>query len=58
MQINLVTTPPHKATLMNKEDIQSGIWVGNMVNMRANPYPPSFRRMAAKIIDPAIGAST
>lgn len=22
------------------------------------PYPPSFSRMAARIIDPAIGAST
>jgi len=28
------------------------------VIIRIMPYPPSFRRMAAKIIDPAIGAST
>lgn len=26
--------------------------------IRIMPYPPSFNRMAAKIIDPAIGAST
>jgi hypothetical protein len=26
--------------------------------MRHTPYPPSFRRIAAKIILPAIGAST
>jgi len=26
--------------------------------MRARPYPPSFRRIAANTIDPAIGAST
>jgi len=26
--------------------------------IRANPYPPSFRRIAASTIDPAIGAST
>jgi len=26
--------------------------------MRASPYPPSFRRIAARTIDPAIGAST
>lgn len=26
--------------------------------IRIIPYPPSFRRIAAKIIDPAIGAST
>jgi len=26
--------------------------------IRIRPYPPSFSRMAAKIIEPAIGAST
>jgi len=26
--------------------------------IRARPYPPSFRRIAARTIDPAIGAST
>jgi len=26
--------------------------------MRRIPYPPNFRRIAAKTIDPAIGAST
>ena len=26
--------------------------------MRISPYPPSFSRIAAKIIDPAMGAST
>lgn len=26
--------------------------------VRNTPYPPSFRRMAARIIEPAIGAST
>lgn len=25
---------------------------------RISPYPPNFRRMAARIIDPATGAST
>lgn len=29
-----------------------------IVPMRKIPYPPSFRRVAAKIIDPAMGAST
>jgi len=32
--------------------------LGNIVSIRANPYPPSFRRIAARTIDPAIGAST
>jgi len=26
--------------------------------MRISPYPPNFSKMAAKIIDPATGAST
>lgn len=30
----------------------------NIKVVRASPYPPSFRRIAASIIDPAIGAST
>lgn len=31
---------------------------GRFVMIRIMPYPPSFSKMAAKIIDPAIGAST
>lgn len=30
----------------------------NKIEIRIIPYPPSFKRMAAKIIDPATGAST
>jgi hypothetical protein len=30
----------------------------NVIDIRANPYPPSFRRIAASTMDPAIGAST
>lgn len=29
-----------------------------MIEIRIIPYPPSFRRMAARTIEPAIGAST
>lgn len=29
-----------------------------IVEIRIMPYPPSFSRIAARIIDPAIGAST
>ena len=32
--------------------------LGNIDSMRAKPYPPNFRRIAANTIDPAIGAST
>lgn len=30
----------------------------NMKAIRKIPYPPNFRRIAARIIDPATGAST
>jgi hypothetical protein len=30
----------------------------NKVDIRSKPYPPSFKRIAARIIDPATGAST
>lgn len=32
--------------------------VGIICIIRKMPYPPNFRRIAAKIMDPAIGAST
>lgn len=32
--------------------------IGNDRIIRANPYPPSFRRTAASTIEPATGAST
>lgn len=34
------------------------VHVGMRVAIRSIPYPPSFRRTLAKIIDPAAGAST
>lgn len=30
----------------------------NIIIIRAKPYPPSFSKIAARIIDPATGAST
>lgn len=30
----------------------------HIIMNRINPYPPNFRRTAARIIDPSIGAST
>lgn len=32
--------------------------LGNIVNMRARPYPPNFSKIAANTMEPAIGAST
>jgi hypothetical protein len=34
------------------------ICVGHKIEMRINPYPPNFSKIAAKIIEPATGAST
>lgn len=33
-------------------------WRSELRDIRIIPYPPSFSRIAAKTIDPAIGAST
>lgn len=55
---NLVITAPHNDNLIKILDI---IWLLiflNMEIMRKIPYPPSFNKIAARTIDPAIGAST
>jgi len=57
MQISLVIDAPTIETLISIDD-ESELNVENMVNIRANPYPPNLRRIAANTIDPAIGAST
>jgi hypothetical protein len=44
--------------ILIKMDEDKDIVVWNSVNIRAIPYPPSFNKMVAKTIDPAIGAST
>lgn len=57
MQINLVIIPPHRANI--EKDILRGVRVNGIIRWRRNmPYPPNFRRTAARIIDPATGAST
>jgi hypothetical protein len=55
-QIKLVINAPYNATLIK---ILLGINLfGKIDTIRSRPYPPNFRRIAAKTIDPAIGAST
>lgn len=57
-QIRLVIIAPHRERLIR---ILDTIWLLDFLNIeiiRRIPYPPSFRRMAASTIDPAIGAST
>lgn len=43
--------------LISREDLNI-LDLEKIINIRASPYPPSFRRIAASTIDPAIGAST
>lgn len=57
MQINLVTVAP--INLIEIKIFLTVAWIkGNSVIIRIKPYPPSFRRIPARIIDPATGAST
>lgn len=56
-QIIDVTTPPTIAIAMI--GLASVLFMNlNIIIIRAMPYPPNFSRMAARIIDPATGAST
>jgi len=48
---------PTRASLINIEDLSFTI-LGKIEIIRIIPYPPSFSRIAASTIDPAIGAST
>lgn len=52
-----MTTAPVSATLIITDERCFSMWL-NKYDIRSSPYPPSFRRTAAKIIDPAMGAST
>jgi len=52
----VATAPVMEILIKRDEDSVTVVW--NSVNMRAIPYPPSFSKIAAKTIDPAIGAST
>lgn len=53
----LVSTAPHRDRLIIGGLIRVFI-VTSMDDRRISPYLPSFSRTAARIIDPAIGAST
>lgn len=57
-QINLVITAPHRDSLINILDSICLFILLNIKVIRTIPYPPSFSKIAARTIDPAIGAST
>ena len=56
-QIELVMIMPHKDNMINGYAMKSVIGFRSSV-IRIMPYPPSFSRIAARTIEPAIGAST
>lgn len=56
-QIELVIIMPHRDNMMNGYAIKSVTGFRSNV-IRNIPYPPSFSRIAARTIEPAMGAST
>ena len=57
MQIRLVINPPHNVNLINTIFVGRDIG-GIKYDIRNIPYPPNFNNTAARIIEPATGAST
>lgn len=56
-QIILVIIAPHRETLINI-GLTRLLIEKNIEDIRSRPYLPSFKRTAARIMDPATGAST
>lgn len=56
-QISPVITIPHKANAM-KGYVKILLVGSTSEETRIIPYPPSFSKTAARIMEPAIGAST
>ena len=54
-QITLLSTPPHNDKMIIKH---INALNENINDIRAMPYPPSFNKIAARIIEPEAGAST
>lgn len=48
---------PQRASTMNGRNMSVFV-VGKICIIRMIPYPPSFSRIAARTIEPAMGAST
>lgn len=55
--VRLAKIAPHRDRIRNGMNISVFV-VGKTCIMRIMPYPPSFNKIAASTIDPAIGAST
>lgn len=55
--VKLARVAPQRARTMNGRNISVFI-VGRVCVIRMMPYPPSFSRIAASTMEPAMGAST
>lgn len=56
-QVKLASVAPQRARTINGRN-KSVFIIGIICIIRIIPYPPSFSRIAASTMDPAIGAST
>lgn len=56
-QIELVIIIPQRESII-KGYAMSSVKGDNRIVIRSMPYPPNLRRIAARTIDPAMGAST
>lgn len=56
-QVRLASVAPQRDRMINGRN-KSVFIVGRICVIRIMPYPPSFKRIAASTIEPAIGAST
>lgn len=56
-QVRLASVAPHRERIINGRNMSVFI-TGRICIIRMIPYPPSFNKIAASTIDPAIGAST
>lgn len=56
--MTLVISAPQEQNVTRTREKDSSEVVANKVISRIRPYPPNFSSMAARIMDPATGAST
>lgn len=56
--MTLVMRVPQRQNMVSGKDRREADGKKKIRIVRESPYPPNFSRMAARIIDPAMGAST
>jgi len=56
--MTLVIRVPQRQKMVRGKERKCAEGKKKIMIVRESPYPPNFRRMAASIMDPAMGAST